>query len=781
MARILESVRVVQIGSELMASYGGRPIVPTSHVPRPCPPELLHTVDDVIPLDRLAVQHTDSIPAYYGYSEDRTWQLEYALPAGLSRQDETIRHLRYIRNHTDSEALEYLKHLPHKVFRLHIHSTDHMSTDTRGDGTCCFQALRQAHIRAGTPVEERDNRAIDVPSFASAASRSGWVEWARSLLTPWHTQLDQYRITAFMEWLSTPDSSGWTWYAKTVNGGPLRWPSTGMAYDMGNTLPPICFFESCGRLSGDKVVYTFASSTIDKDHLLTGTALLQLVRESNYIGYSPEHFYMLPSTPGEDLKIMECLCQMVSAIRLQDTSGHDPGWILPDGLRSSPPAPRMRLPVPPAVSALDSQSALLRFPATVFYPIADRVDMGIIFSAQRASRIGSDDEPGWRRIMTRAATYGLTTLDVHGNGQCFLLAAQYCLLRAGWSLEEIPSVTDIRANVMAFLVPNRDTPLPSGLTLDVIRESLRNLHSTVPTLYDTWESWCAGMSLPKTYCDMVFLYGFTHVYEVALRLIREIESEDCIYHMDEVPPPTLITMGFHCSGLHFVPAVPLGHVDELQAMDIVPSVEMALSRQRIASQKYNHKKKMTKKDRQQARQFRMMQGASPSEEAPLPGEIVPCPCAPLGSRDPVRSLTVHPFKRKLQHAAAMPSEQEPSTTEKFKRPRKSKTVIPEPVVVQPPKMTDFFTKKRPLPPLPTEDTVRKKACIEEMSAVDIDSPMSLVNLSTLDTLPALMPPPVIPLSANVSCSCSIFILGTCSICNLSHDDKGDGVPPISDG
>ena len=45
MARVLESVRIVQIGSELMASYGGRPVIPTCHVPRPCPMELLHTVD----------------------------------------------------------------------------------------------------------------------------------------------------------------------------------------------------------------------------------------------------------------------------------------------------------------------------------------------------------------------------------------------------------------------------------------------------------------------------------------------------------------------------------------------------------------------------------------------------------------------------------------------------------------------------------------------------------------------------------------------------------------
>ena len=73
-------------------------------------------------------------------------------------------HISRIRNTTITEekAVTYLLAIPENIFQLHIKSTNILYSNTNGDGSCGFRALRHASIRAGVQIQRKQPRQLEM-------------------------------------------------------------------------------------------------------------------------------------------------------------------------------------------------------------------------------------------------------------------------------------------------------------------------------------------------------------------------------------------------------------------------------------------------------------------------------------------------------------------------------------------------------------------------------------------------------------------------------------------
>ena len=144
-------------------------------------------------------------------------------------------------------------------------------------------------------------------------------------------QENQTRLVRYTEWLKTSDVnlSNWDNYDE-YRRGEMRWMGKEMCYNVAATLTPIAIFTMVGHPVDNKAVYELTSHSVAHElSRFKSSSLLQLALESNYIGFSERHFYMLPSSNLDEHRLRACLRSMVRTIKAKQGNGMVFSWARP--------------------------------------------------------------------------------------------------------------------------------------------------------------------------------------------------------------------------------------------------------------------------------------------------------------------------------------------------------------------------------------------------------------------------------------------------------------------
>ena len=84
-----------------------------------------------------------------------------------------------------------------------------------------------------------------------------------------------------------------------------------------------------GRPLDHKAVYVLTSHSLAYELVrFTGPHLMTIVEASTYIGFSVSHFYMLPSSNLDVLRLRSRIRNIVRVIKSRQVNGHIPSWSL---------------------------------------------------------------------------------------------------------------------------------------------------------------------------------------------------------------------------------------------------------------------------------------------------------------------------------------------------------------------------------------------------------------------------------------------------------------------
>ena len=85
-----------------------------------------------------------------------------------------------------------------------------------------------------------------------------------------------------------------------------------MCYNMAATLTPVAIFTMVGHPVDNNAAYELTSHSVAYELTrYTSSAILQLDRDSNYIGFSERHFHMLPSSNLDEHRLLACVRSMI--------------------------------------------------------------------------------------------------------------------------------------------------------------------------------------------------------------------------------------------------------------------------------------------------------------------------------------------------------------------------------------------------------------------------------------------------------------------------------------
>ena len=188
--------------------------------------------------------------------------------------------------------------------------------------------------------------------------------------------------------------------------GEQRWLGNHSCYETAATLSPMAIFTMIGRPVDHQAVHELSSHSLSYElGRFTGANLVKIVDASNYVGLTPGHFYLLPSSALDAHRLRSCIRYIVRVIKSKQGNGHIPSWSLPQ--RFTPPVEHDC----PYIYTLQND--------TQIRSNAYRVMMEDI-------RAREDDDGRLQaraRISGMALALGLEVVEVPGDGNCFLHAA----------------------------------------------------------------------------------------------------------------------------------------------------------------------------------------------------------------------------------------------------------------------------------------------------------------------------------------------------------------------
>ena len=95
----------------------------------------------------------------------------------------------------------------------------------------------------------------------------------------------------------------------------------------------------------------------------------------------------------------------------------------------------------------------------------------------------------------------------------------------------MPTVASIRSEVVRFLTNARMNVIMDGHTLDEVRGEMEDPLSMGRRRgnrldnYDSWTKYLTYMKHPDEFADALFVIGFASLYNVSVRIIRDIHDE----------------------------------------------------------------------------------------------------------------------------------------------------------------------------------------------------------------------------------------------------------------
>ena len=96
-----------------------------------------------------------------------------------------------------------------------------------------------------------------------------------------------------------------------------------------------------------------------------------------------------------------------------------------------------------------------------------------------------------------------------------------------------------------------------GRTLDEVRGEMTDPvalgRRRTPQLehYDSWSKYINYMKQPDNYVDTLFVYGLASLYQVSVRIVRDIYNEPQIYYVGDTALTDTITVCFLPSATHY--------------------------------------------------------------------------------------------------------------------------------------------------------------------------------------------------------------------------------------
>ena len=103
-----------------------------------------------------------------------------------------------------------------------------------------------------------------------------------------------------------------------------------------------------------------------------------------------------------------------------------------------------------------------------------------------------------------------------------------------WNLPLVPTVAMIRADVVRFLTNARLYVIMDGRTLDEVRggmsdpATLGRRRTNRLEQYDSWIKYITYMKKPDNYAGTLFMFGFSALYNVSVRIVSDSYDEPYI-------------------------------------------------------------------------------------------------------------------------------------------------------------------------------------------------------------------------------------------------------------
>ena len=188
------NVLEVQEGEQLLTRYGGRKVVSNEYVDRDIPEDLRNIIQPVIKL-RPPSAHGVVPTDYYGYSDDRLWEVKMELQGSRLVKCRQLAHALCL---PDEAAITYLLALHADIFQLKIKSTDKFFDDTNGDGRCGYRAIWQAEQRASTPIAESVGVPVDI-RYKDDIDRKARIKWLEGLVADLAPPANQSRLHTYIQ------------------------------------------------------------------------------------------------------------------------------------------------------------------------------------------------------------------------------------------------------------------------------------------------------------------------------------------------------------------------------------------------------------------------------------------------------------------------------------------------------------------------------------------------------------------------------------------------------
>ena len=128
---------------------------------------------------------------------------------------------------------------------------------------------------------------------------------------------------------SDVDPPNWNRYSNYCRG-EQRWLGNHSCYETSDKLSPMAIFTMIDRPVDHQAVYELSSHSLAYElGRFTGANLVKVVDASNYVGFTPGHVYLLPSSMLDIHRLRSCIRYIVRVIKSRHGNGHIPSWSLP--------------------------------------------------------------------------------------------------------------------------------------------------------------------------------------------------------------------------------------------------------------------------------------------------------------------------------------------------------------------------------------------------------------------------------------------------------------------
>ena len=162
--------------------------------------------------------------------------------------------------------------------------------------------------------------------YYNKPDREDQIGWAEIIISASAPDADLSTRRMYAEWLKIPNVprpgvTDRSWYEQ-LHQGVNGWMAANDCHALAATLPFVALFTMVCSVILHKATYLFFTNSKTIHHgCYPGSVLVDLVGSSNYIGFSPTHFYLLLTRLADEERLRSAFRDLVRNIRARADDG----------------------------------------------------------------------------------------------------------------------------------------------------------------------------------------------------------------------------------------------------------------------------------------------------------------------------------------------------------------------------------------------------------------------------------------------------------------------------